>query len=122
MPGTRQARREAIEEDPMNRLMIVAQLTEGAHDEAETLLREGPPFDPEDLGLHRHAAYLTADEVVFVFEAPEVERIVNDLLDDVSLVPAVGRWDKLVEGLPRIAHECFHWSRETKALDVGLGT
>jgi hypothetical protein len=106
----------------MNRLMIVGRLTAGAHDEAETLLRKGPPFDPEALGLHRHAAYLTADEVVFIFEAPEVDGIVNDLLDDLTLAPAVVRWDKLVEGLPRIAHECFYWSRETNELGVGLGT
>jgi hypothetical protein len=105
----------------MNRLTIVAQLTKGAHDEAESLLREGPPFDPEALGLHRHAAYLTADEVVFVFEAPEVEWIVNDLIDDPSLSRLVGRWDRLVEGLPRIAHECFYWSRESKKFGVGLG-
>jgi hypothetical protein len=105
----------------MNRLMIVAQLTKGSHDEAETLLREGPPFDPEALGLHRHAAYLTADEVVFVFEAPEVEWIVNELIDDPSLSRLVGRWDRLVAGLPRIAHECFYWSREQGKLGVGLG-
>jgi hypothetical protein len=106
----------------MNRLMIIARLTEGAHDEAEKLLRSGPPFDPEALGLHRHSAYLTADEVVFIFEAPDVEWIANDLLDDMTLAPAVLRWDKLVEGIPRIAHECFYWSRETNKLGVGLGT
>jgi len=106
----------------MNRLMIVAQLAEGAHGEAEKLLDEGPPFDPEALGLHGHAAYLTADEVVFVFEAPQVEWIVNDLLDDMTLGPLVRRWDKLVDGVPRIAHERFYWSRETQKLGVGLGT
>ena len=55
----------------MNRLVIVARLREGAQLEAEALLRKGPPFDPEGLGFHRHAAYLTTGEVVFVFEAPE---------------------------------------------------
>ena len=35
-------------------------------EDAEALLRHGPPFDPEELGLHRHAAYVTANEVVFV--------------------------------------------------------
>ena len=49
-----------------------------------------PPFDPEELGLHRHGAYLTAREVVFVFEAPEVEWIVNDLVDDPVLSSAFG--------------------------------
>lgn len=106
----------------MNRLMIVAQLAKGAHDEAEALLCEGPPFDPEALGLYRHSVYLTADEVVFVFEAPEVEWIVNDLIDDPSLARLVGRWHPLVDGLPRIAHERYYWSRESQKLGVGLGS
>ena len=37
----------------MNRLMIVARLRDDAHDEAEVLLREGPPFEPESVGLER---------------------------------------------------------------------
>jgi len=53
----------------MNHLVIVARLREGKHEEAEALLRGGPPFDPQELGLHRHGAYLSASEVVFVFEA-----------------------------------------------------
>lgn len=106
----------------MNRMMIVADLKEGAHDQAERLLREGPPFDPEALGLHRHAAYLTADEVVFIFEAADVDRILNDLLDDMTLALAVVRWDKLTVGLPRIAYECFYWSPKATKLRVGLGT
>ena len=105
----------------MNRLLITARLKEGAHDEAEALIRRGPPFDPEELGLHSHSAYLTAGEVVFVFEAPEVEWIVNDLVDDPILSGAFGTWQKLVEGTPRIAHERYYWSRGEKALGVGLG-
>jgi len=105
----------------MNRLMIVARLNPDAHDEAEALLRNGPPFDPEELGFHRHAAYLTAAEVVFVFEAPEVEWIVNDIVDDHVLSAAFGPWHKLIEGTPRIAHERFFWSREESSLGVGLG-
>ena len=52
----------------MKRMMIVARLREGTQAEAEELLDQGPPFDPEELGLERHAAYLTSGEVVFVFE------------------------------------------------------
>ena len=105
----------------MNRLMIVARLREGVHDEADALLRKGPPFDPEELGLHRHAAYLTAGEVVFLFEATEVEWIVNDIVDDPVLSAALGPWRKLVDGTPRLAHERFFWSRDGSSLGVGLG-
>jgi hypothetical protein len=105
----------------MNRLMIVARLLEGSHQEAERLLALGPPFDPEEHGFHRHAAYITASEIVFLFEAPEVEWIVNDLVDDALLSSALAPWHNLIEGTPRIAHERFYWSREENKLGVGLG-
>lgn len=105
----------------MNRLLIVARLHEGAHDEAEALITKGPPFDPEELGFHRHAAYLTADEIVFLFEAPEVEWIVNDIVDDPVLSAAFVPWQKLIDGTPRLAHERFYWSRNEGRLGVGLG-
>ena len=78
----------------MNRLMIVARLREGAHEEAE---------------------------VIFFFEAPEVEWIVNDIVDDPMISAAFGPWEKLIEGTPRLAHERFYWSRESSKIGVGLG-
>jgi len=120
-PAPRHPWRNTTEEDPMNRLMIVARLNEGAHEEAEALLAKGPPFEPEELGFHRHGAYLTAGEVVFLFEAPEVEWIVNDIVDDPVLAAAFGPWQKLIEGPPRLAHERFYWSREDSKVGVGLG-
>ncbi len=106
----------------MNRLMIVARLKPDVHEKAEELLREGPPFDLEELGLHRHGAYLTAGEIVFFFEAPEVEWIVNEIIDDPVMSAAFGPWYKLVEGTPRLAHERFFWSRDGEKLGVGLGS
>ena len=105
----------------MNRMMIVARLNEGAHEEAEALLRNGPPFDPEELGFHRHAAYLTAGEVVFTFEAPEVEWIVNDIVDDPVLSSAFGPWRAILAEPPRLAHERYHWTRDEAKAGVGLG-
>jgi len=93
----------------MNRLLIVARLVDGKHPEAEALLRHGPPFDPEEIGLRRHAAYLTSTEVVFVFEGPEVEWIVDDLLDDPVLARALTPWRTIVDGPPRLAHERYYW-------------
>jgi hypothetical protein len=105
----------------MKRLLIVARLKNEAHEQAEALLRQGPPFDPEELGLERHAAYLTAREVVFVFEGTEVEWTVNDAVDDPIIASAFGPWAALIEGTPRLAHERFYWSREEQKLGVGLG-
>ena len=105
----------------MKRLMIVARLRDDAHDEAEVLLHEGPPFDPEQLGLESHGAYVTAGEVVFVFEGPEVEWVVNDLVDDPRVATFFAPWEKLIDGTPRLAHERFYWSRADAELGVGLG-
>jgi len=105
----------------MKRLMIVARLRDDAHDEAEVLLHEGPPFDPEELGLDRHAAYLTAGEVVFVFEGPEVEWTVNNLIDDPRVASFFAPWEKLVDGTPRLAHERYYWSPAETKTGVGLG-
>jgi hypothetical protein len=108
-------------EASMNRLMIVARLREGAHEEAEALIAAGPPpsFDPEELGFHRHAAYLTAGEVVFLFEAPEVEWLVSDIVDDAVISASFGPWHQLVDGTPRLAHERYYWSRESNKLEGG---
>jgi hypothetical protein len=102
----------------MNRLLIVARLRDGTHEEAEALLRQGPPFDPGELGFVRHTAYLTSGEAVFLFEAPEVEWIVNDILDDPVLSTALGPWQKLVEGPPRLAHERYHWQRDVEEVEA----
>jgi hypothetical protein len=105
----------------MNRLMIVARLRDDAYDEADVLLREGPPFEPERAGLERHAAYLTAGEVVFVFEAPEVEWKVNELIDDPAIASFFAPWEKLIDGTPRLAHERYYWSRSDEKVGFGLG-
>jgi hypothetical protein len=105
----------------MDRLLIIARLQEGAHEAAEALIAKGPPFDPEELGLHSHGTYLTAGEVVFIFEGPEVEWVVNDIVDDPVISAAFGPWRGLIDGVPRLAHERFYWSRESAKLGVGLG-
>jgi len=105
----------------VNRLLITARLRNDSHAQAEALLRAGPPFDPEELGLESHAAYLTAGEVIFVFEGPEVEWAVNDVIDDPVVASAFAPWAPLIEGTPRLAHERFYWSREGEKLGVGLG-
>ena len=105
----------------MNRLLIVARLQDGKHAAAKNLLRQGPPFDAEELGFHRHGAFLTATEVVFFFEAPEVEWILSDLIDDPVISASFAPWQSLIKGSPRMAHEHFYWSREETKLGVGLG-
>src|SRR2546430_7507889 len=49
---------------------------------------------------------------LFVFEALEVEWIVNDLIDDPAVAAFFAPWQPLVEGTPRLAHERFYWCRD----------
>jgi hypothetical protein len=95
----------------MKSLMIVARLKDGANEDARALLEQGPPYDLEAAGLDRHTAYLTASEVVFVFEAAEVEWIVNDIVDDPVMDAAFEPWRDLIDGPPRVAQEQFRWAR-----------
>lgn len=96
----------------MERLAIVARLKEGSEPRAGELIARGPPFDPEATGFERHAVYLSATEVVFLFEATEVEWLVEELVDDpfrLVVAEAMDEWRPLIDGPPRIAREAFFW-------------
>ena len=98
----------------MERIAIVARLKECAEPRAAELLAAGPPFDPDEEGLESHAVYLSAGEAVFVFEGPEVEWIVDDLVGDPfrwPLLQAFEAWRSLVDGDPRIARAVYAWRR-----------
>ena len=51
-------------------LAVVLPLVEGKRESVRALLAQGPPFDPEAVGLARHQVFLGDEEAVFVFEAP----------------------------------------------------
>jgi hypothetical protein len=105
----------------MERVAIVARLKEGSRPRAAELIAAGPPFDLADTGITNHSVYLSAGEVVFVFERHEVEWIVDDLIDDPfrpKLQSALDRWRSIVEGSPRIARERFGWKAQEPARPV----
>jgi hypothetical protein len=98
----------------MEQLAIVARLKPGMRDRAETLVASGPPFDPVESGIEGHTVYLSADEVVFVFEGNEIEWIVDSLVDEPfhwALRAAFEEWRPLLEGNPRIARPAYAWHR-----------
>ena len=104
----------------MERIAIIARLTPGAEPRAAELISAGPPFDPQEYGFERHSVYLSATEVVFVFEAPEVEWIVSDLGNDPILSTAFAPWRAILDGPPRVAHELYYWSRDETQAPVEL--
>ncbi len=98
----------------MSQLAIVVRLKPGAEPRATELLGNGPPFDPRERGFERHAVYLSATEVVFVFEGPEAEWIVSELVDEPSspLAAAFDAWRPLLDAPPRIARRAYAWQRQ----------
>jgi hypothetical protein len=104
----------------VERLALIARLKDGAEPRAEELIAKGAPFDLEGSGFVRHSVFLSATEVVFVFEAHEVEWLVSALVDDPfrwMVADALDEWRPLVEGTPRIARELFSWQRAAGAAD-----
>lgn len=96
----------------MKQVAIVARLKDGVEPRAAELLEKGPPFDPSDRGFERHAVYLSATEVVFVFEGPEVDSTLDDLIGEPFswlLSAALKEWRPLIDGPPRIARVAFSW-------------
>jgi hypothetical protein len=82
----------------MEQYVISARLKRGRAVEAERELATGPPFDPAEVGLSKHAAYLTDGEVYLLFEG-EAARTTAYRLAREHLVE-VGRWQSIVVGLP----------------------
>jgi hypothetical protein len=103
----------------MERVAIVADLKKGSQSRAAELIAKGPPFDLAESGLVSHSVFLSADEVVFVFEAHQVEWLVDDLVDEpfhYELQAALDEWRAIVDGPPRIARERFGWERDEAEL------
>jgi hypothetical protein len=96
----------------MERVAIIARLKPGSEQRAVELVGAGAPFDLADSGIVRHSIYISATEVVFVFEAHEVEWIVDQLIDEpfhYELQRALEQWREIVDGPPHVARERFGW-------------
>jgi hypothetical protein len=96
----------------MNRLAVIAKLRRDVEAQAEELIDQGPPFDPSNLGFERHSVYLTGDHALFVFEGGGLDKLMRSVLKDPSTVGAFRKWENLIEGMPRVAREAYHWERE----------
>jgi len=107
------------EEHSMSRAVVVVPLQEGASRQAAELLRKGPPFDPEEVGLERHHVFLTDQEAVFVFEADD-PGAAERLADNGNLWSSAAAWKDLVSGPPRLADDAYSWLRAHVPDDVSF--
>jgi hypothetical protein len=101
-------------------IAIVLPLREDAHDAVQALLAAGPPFDPQALGLDRHQVFLTATEVVFVFESDLGAHALEPLLREPKLWQSAAAWHDYLAGPPRIAEDVFSWTRPDLRIDRSL--
>jgi hypothetical protein len=107
----------------MERVAIVAHLKEGSEPRAAELIAKGPPFNLAETGLIGHTVYLSASEVVFVFEGRHIEWIVDDVIDQPfhpDIERALDEWRAIIDEPPRIAREKFGWDRPpAEAITLG---
>jgi len=107
----------------VERLAVIARLKAGTQRQAEELIAAGPPFDPAAAGFVRHSVFLAPNTVIFVFEAHEVEWLVDDLVDAQFFHPllaeALAVWQPLIEGQPQLARERFSWQHSPDAGEGG---
>jgi hypothetical protein len=98
------------EEPRVSRVVVVIPLKPGVYDRASSLVRGGPPFDPQEAGLERHHVFLTEHEAVFVFEGSTPEAI-ERLVQDANVWIAASAWTEIVAGPPRVAEDVYDWVR-----------
>lgn len=99
----------------MERLALIAPLKPGTEPRAKELIAKGPPFDLPGSDFVRHSVFLSSTEVIFVFEAPEVEWLVDSLVSEPFqwiVQEALDEWRPLLEGRPRMVREQFFWERD----------
>ena len=94
---------------PVERLVVTLRLREGTQERAAELIAAGPPFDPADLGVARHAVYLGRDLVIFAFEGNDVEQRVGAIINDPVSSASFGAWTPLLAEGPALAHEVYYW-------------
>lgn len=90
------------------RLALVVPLKPGAKPEAESLLAQGPPFDPAGLGLESHEVFLSEHEAVFVFEGVPA-LLLSRSAENETIWAAAEAWEPLVEGSIRFAERTYSW-------------
>jgi hypothetical protein len=93
----------------VKRLVVTLKLREGTEKRAAELIAEGPPFDPSDLALSRHAVYLGDDLVIFAFEGEEVEQRVRSVINDPVRSASFAAWMPILGDRPALAHEVYYW-------------
>jgi hypothetical protein len=91
------------------RVAVVGKLVPGSRERAAEILAKGAPYGLALAGFRRHSIFLAEESVIFVFEGPDIEGLVRDLVNDPSRSAAFSIWAPLLDGSPALAREEFYW-------------
>ena len=90
-------------------IAVVVPLAEGKADVVREFLAEGPPFDPNGVGLDNHKVFLTEREAIFVFETLEGAHAFEQILGEPDFWDVVSVWEHNVAEEPRIGTVVYEW-------------
>src|SRR5687767_9212972 len=93
--------------------VVIVPLKAGVRDRVRELLELGPPFDPEAAGLERHQVFLTDQEAVFLFEAPD-QSVLDRLATSPRLRWGAAAWREYVGGPTCLAEIAYSWARNSR--------
>lgn len=96
----------------LERLVVTLKLRKGTEERAAKLIAAGPPFDPGELGIARHAVYLGNDLAIFAFEGDDVEERIRVVINDPVRSASFAAWVPLLAGRPALAHEVYYWEAD----------
>jgi hypothetical protein len=97
-------------EAPESWALVLLPIRDGKEEQARALLEQGPPFDPERVGLKQHHAFVADHHVVFLFEAERDLPSVRQLLSGGELWRAAAAWRGTIAGPPLVSHPVYSWS------------
>jgi hypothetical protein len=96
----------------MSRVAVVVPLRPGSYEAAGRLVEAGPPFQLADSPLDGHCVFLNDREALFIFEGPDAQNIVEEIIGEASVWAAATEWRDLLDGKPRLADSVFAWRRQ----------
>jgi hypothetical protein len=105
--GPKRAR--ATDPGTNGRVAVVATLRRGSRERAAEIIARGAPYGFRLAGFRRHSVFLADEAVVFVFEGPDIDGLVADLVNDRASSAGFAVWAPLLQGTPVLAREEFFW-------------
>ena len=96
-------------EAPGSWALVLLPIRDGKDEQVRALLAKGPPFDPEQVGLRQHHAFVADHHVVFLFEAEHDLPSVRQLLSGGDLWRAAAAWRGTIAGPPLVSRPIYSW-------------